>query len=314
MRTVQKIVVSALVLASCSQSESSYDGGHESPKHLLTPAMYLVPDSFDFQGHRGCRGLYPENSLPGFIHALDLGVVTLEMDVVIAAGGEVVVSHEPWFAREICLLPDGREISGQEERALRIFDMSYEEVSKYDCGSTGNPRFPEQLKISVKKPLLSEVIAAAEQHATETGRPLPFYNMETKSTPSGDGIFHPAPDVFAQTLVDAVREAGVASRTTIQSFDVRTLKYLEGKYPELRLALLVENDRGPEVNIDALGFFPHIYSPEYTLVDSGLVRYCKERNIALIPWTVNDPGHMRILIELGVDGIISDYPNRFSHL
>lgn len=313
MQSVSPIVLAAVIAVSCAQS-GPQEKDQVSPENSPSSVMYLSPVSFDYQGHRGCRGLFPENSLPGFMHALDLGVVTLEMDVVVTADGQVVVSHDPWFAHEICLLPDGREIAPEEERSYRIFDMPYEDVARYDCGSLGHPRFPEQRKMEAKKPLLTEVIAAAEKYAAESGRPLPFYNIETKSTPRGDSLFHPTPDVFAQAVVDVVRAEGIGKRTTIQSFDVRTLQYLEGKYPELRLALLVENNWGPEENLKQLGFTPHIYSPEYTLVDAKLVQYCKERKMQLIPWTVNDPEHMRILIELGVDGIISDYPNRFSNL
>lgn len=313
MQSIKAVAFLAICGASCSPGGTEADTENQS--HFeAEPVAYIVPNTFDFQGHRGCRGLLPENSIPGFLHALDLDVVTLEMDVVISADRLVVVSHDPWFSSDICLLPDGREIGDGDERNHLVYQMDFEEVQKYDCGAKGNIRFPEQRKMSVYKPLLSEVLAAAELHARETGRDLPFYNIETKCTPKGDGLFHPEPDEFAQLVVDVVREAGVAQRTTIQSFDNRTLKYLHGKYPELRLALLVENREGPEKNLDALGFLPHIYSPEYTLVDSALVRFCKNRNMLLIPWTVNDADHMRLLIELGVDGIISDYPNRFPHL
>ncbi len=275
---------------------------------------------FDFQGHRGCRGLLPENSIPGFLHALDLGVTTLEMDVVITADGKVILSHEPWFSHEICRRqrsPYGKgsePIDEKDERNHLIYAMTYEETKQYDCGNWGHPKFPEQAPLSVSKPLLSDVIRAADARAAETGRALPFFNIETKSAPQGDGSMHPAPEEFSLLLAETLEELGVADRCIVQSFDVRTLQYFHTHHPEITLALLVENGFSPSENLEILGFTPDIYSPYYHLTDEALVEFCRRQNMKLIPWTVNDAADMRKLIEMGVHGLISDYPDRYTEL
>ncbi len=314
MRLLFGFVVSILAFACAGPERKTADTAHNKQASMESNKVPLTPGSFDFQGHRGCRGLLPENTIPAFLQALDLGVSTLEMDVVITSDSKVILSHEPWFSGEICLDPQGNAISSDQEKSHLIYKMTYEESKAFDCGSIGHPNFPDQRALSASKPLLSDVIAQAEKYAKDTGRELPFYNIETKSTPEGDGLYHPTPDVFAQLLVDEVMKAGIASRTTIQSFDPRTLQYLHGKYPELRLALLIENGYSPEENLANLGFTPHIYSPYYMLVDTALVAFCKSKEMALIPWTVNDAQTMLDLMELGVDGLISDYPDRFPSL
>ena len=266
--------------------------------------------SFDVQGHRGCRGLYPENSIIAMTHALDLGVSTLEMDVVVTADKEVVVSHEPFLSHEICRYEDGTSISQNEERKLNIYAMTYDSLSQFNCGLQPHPRFPKQKKVATKKPLLRALIQASEQHASKTRRPLPFYNIETKSTLHGDQIYHPMPEPFVDLLMEVIEETGISDRTVIQSFDVRTLQVMKREYPDVRLALLVENENEFQSNIDLLGFIPDIYSCDFDLVDRALIEFCKKKKIELIPWTVNEKPDMNRLIDMGVDGIISDYPNR----
>ncbi len=307
-------IACASLFMACSSPTATDDAGTPRSENTAEPVSALLPPYPDYQGHRGCRGLMPENTIPAFIKALDLGVTTLEMDVVITADGETVLSHEPWFSHEICLDPSGNEIAASEEMEHRIYGMTYEEVLRYDCGSKVHPRFPDQEKLKVHKPLLKQVIDAAETHAKAMGREAPFYNIETKCLPQGDGWMHPKPAEFAEAVVEVVEAMGITERTTIQSFDVRTLQHLEGKYPGLRLALLVENNEGPSANLDKLGFTPHIYSPDYTLVNAELVSFCKKQGMQLIPWTVNDTETMRSLLDMGVNGIISDFPDRFSPL
>ncbi|MFM8834550.1 MAG: glycerophosphodiester phosphodiesterase family protein, partial [Cytophagales bacterium] len=129
---------------------------------LIAAQTYLP--KFDVQGHRGARGLKPENTIPAFLTALDYGVTTLELDVVITKDKKVLVSHEPWMFSGICLTPDGNTILGKDEKRYNIYELTYEEVKKFDCGSIGNGHFPEQEKIKISKPLLSDVIVAAETH------------------------------------------------------------------------------------------------------------------------------------------------------
>jgi glycerophosphoryl diester phosphodiesterase len=280
----------------------------------ITPPVGGDSSAFDKQGHRGCRGLMPENTLPAMIKALDLGVTTLEMDIAITKERLPVLSHEPWFAQEITTKPDGQYIGEREERKFVIYWMTYEQVKTFDVGMKPHPRFPHQQKIKAVKPLLADVIDSAESHAASTGRPLPFYNIETKTNPEFDGVFHPKPEEFVDILMTVIKEKAIEKRIIIQSFDFRTLQYLHQKYPEIKTAMLIEDFDKRDLNdqLSALGFTPSIYSPDYSLVTEKLVKRCHQQNIKVIPWTVNDKTSIEKLKAMGVDGIITDYPNLFN--
>lgn len=262
---------------------------------------------FDLQGHRGARGLFPENSIEGFLGALDLQVNTLELDVVISADGQVVVSHEPWIDHLICM--DVNERPVPEGKALNIFKMPYSEVTNYNCGSLPHPNFPQQTKIPTFKPLLSEVILESEKFVREVGREPVWYNIEVKSTPDGDGIFHPAPKEFVALVLDVVQKGGIADRTVIQSFDPRALREVKAAQPSIPVAYLISQTGGFEKDLETLGFTPEILSPYYRLVDEQMVENCHANGIRIIPWTVNEEEEMIQLLKLGVDGLITDYPD-----
>jgi glycerophosphoryl diester phosphodiesterase len=289
-----------------------------SPKHFQSSPLGdggggVGAEMFDKEGHRGCRGLMPENTIPAMIKALDLGVTTLEMDIAITKDKQPVLSHEPWFAQDITTKPDGSYMKDLEERRFVIYWMTYEQVKTFDVGMKPHPRFPRQQKMKVSKPLLSDVIDSCEEHAKATNRALPWYNIETKTDPLLDSVFHPMPVDFVDLLMSVILEKGIGERTIIQSFDFRTLRYLHQKYPSIRTSMLIEgfDKRGVDEQIKALGFTPTIYSPEYTLVDDDLVKKCHQQNIRIIPWTVNDKPTIEKLKQTGVDGIITDYPDLF---
>lgn len=271
------------------------------------------PVNFDKQGHRGARGLMPENTVPAMYKALDLGVTTLEMDVVITRDRQVILSHEPFFSHEITTTEFNDSVSVSQEKGLNIFKMTYEETRRFDVGLKPHRRFPNQEKIAVNKPLLSELIDSVENYCRQKGLVLPQYNVETKSTPFTDNIFHPTPAEFVELVIGVIKTKGIEKRTIIQSFDFRTLQYLHGKYPEIRTAALIEDydKRTFENHLQILGFEPSIYSPHYSLVNEELVKKCHGRNVKVIPWTVNDKSSIDRLRALGVDGIITDYPNLF---
>ena len=272
-------------------------------------AQIYLP-KFDVQGHRGCRGLKPENSLPAFLMALDSGVTTLEMDLAITKDKQIVVSHEPWMLAAICLPPSGKAITVKEEKKYNIFRMTYEEVKQWDCGSRGNERFPEQEKMNVYKPLLSEVIVAVENHIKNFSKYEVDYNIEIKTSPESDDKFHPKPEEFSDLVYNLLDQYLPMERVIIQSFDFRVLKYWHTKYPDIRLAVLIENKKTVDQNIRELGFSPFIYSPDYNLLTKEVVKYCRELKIRVIPWTVNDPTEMKVLKGMGVHGFITDYPDR----
>lgn len=309
MRLVPILLVAAL--AACSPPP---------PVDHARPDLAPLP-TFDVQGHRGARGLAPENTLPAFRRALDLGVPTLELDLAVSADGEVVVSHEPWMDHLICSHPDGRPVSEDEAPLLNLHTMTAAEIARYDCGSRRHPRFPEQQPEPAAKPLLRDVFALAEAYTAERGLPPVFYNVETKSKPGWDNRYALPPDAFVEVIWREVETAGVAERFILQSFDVRTLQVAHGRGLPIRLALLVApghlgapEDGTPESwladGLDRLGFTPDIYSPYFEIVTETVVERAHADGMLVLPWTVNEPDEMARQKAMGVDGIITDYPDR----
>jgi len=276
-------------------------------------AKTSTSDDFDKQGHRGCRGLMPENTIPAMLYALELGVTTLELDVVITKDKQVVVSHEPFFNHDITTKPNGEAVTLAEEKGLNIYQMNYAEVKKYDVGMKVHPRFPQQQKIKAYKPLLNELLDSVAQYMITSKRPHPYFNIEIKCLPIGDHIYHPKPDEFVELLMAVIKEKKLEKQVIIQSFDFRSLQYLHQHYPQIKTAMLIEDfdKRGIEKQIAALGFTPSIYSPHFSLVNETLLTYCRSNKIKLIPWTVNTKEDINRLKNMGVDGIITDYPNLF---
>ncbi len=286
-----------------------------SMKGNLEVTTPLLIDSFDYQGHRGCRGLMPENTIPAFLKAIDLHVTTLEMDAVITKDGQVILSHEPFLNHEITTKPDGSFIDEKDERSYNIYQMTYAETQRYDVGLKPHPRFSQQQKMAAHKPLLSDVIDSAEAKTKALNLPAIYYNIETKTKPETDDMYHPKPKPFVDALMAVIRAKNVEQSVIIQSFDIRTLQYLHVTYPTIKTALLIEDfDKKPfDLQLKNLGFTPTIYSPEQSLVTLALVKKCKDLGVKLIPWTVDDPSKMQALKAMGVDGLISDYPNLYKN-
>ena len=276
----------------------------------LLSSYIMAQSNFDIEGHRGCRGLYPENTIPAFINAVKLGVNTLEMDIIVSKDGQLVISHDPFMNDVICSNPDGSPVTTEQAEKLKIYSLTYEEIKKYDCGMRLNPKFPDQEKMKVYKPRLVDVIDTVEKYVKEHNLPPVHYNIETKSTVKGDDIFHPKPEIFTKLFYDVIKSKGVIDKCILQSFDVRTLQAMHSIDPTVTTALLVENLDGLDKNLKTLGFYPTIYSPYYLLVNKKLVTKCHSLGIKVLPWTVNDEKKMVALKKEGVDGLISDYPDR----
>lgn len=263
---------------------------------------------YDLQGHRGARGLAPENTLSAFRKALEVGVNTLELDIVVSKDGQILVSHEPWMNADICLGAEGEPIEKEKEKTYNIYEMTYEEVKNFDCGSKYNDTFPEQTLETAYKPLLKEVFSMVDSSSRNNGRKI-NYNIELKSLPDGDDMYHPKPEVFVKLVMDLLQQEADLDRITLQSFDFRILQELNKSYPEMRLAVLVYKS-DLESALDQLGFIPEIYSPYFPLVNKNLIEVVHSKGMEIIPWTVNEPEQMKILLKLGVDGLITDYPDR----
>jgi glycerophosphoryl diester phosphodiesterase len=275
---------------------------------LINLANVNAQFSYDLQGHRGARGLMPENTIPAMIKALDLGVTTLELDLAVTKDGEVVVSHEPYMNPVICLTPDGKEIAAGD-KTYNIFQMDFSEVIQFDCGSKFHSGFPQQVKFHVSKPRLSDLIDVVEKYVSDMGLTKPNYNIEIKSSPEGDGVYHPAPKEFSDLVYHLINEKLDWNRVNIQSFDFRVLQYMHQAYPEVTLAMLVETAGKPAEQLAELGFEPEIYSPYFAALTKETVDQFHQKGMKVIPWTVNSTEQMERLLNMGVDGIITDYPN-----
>lgn len=270
--------------------------------------MKSSTNNFDFQAHRGGRGLMPENTIPAMLSVMDNDkVTTLEMDLAVTKDKQVVVSHDPTLNPIITTKADGTYIKANE---FTIYQMDYVQLQKFDVGLKVHPVYPQQKKLAAAIPTLNDLVDSVELKGKSLGRQM-FYNIEIKSVDGKDVIEHPAPDEFVELVVNIIKQKNIVTRTTIQSFDLRPLKVLHQKYPTIQIAYLVEGKGAGDVKmkIDLLGYKPNIYSPEYKYVTKETVEYCHANNMKIIPWTVNTKTEMDTLIALGVDGLITDYPN-----
>lgn len=290
MKNLILCLMSLLILAACED-----------------PTMEQVT----IQGHRGCRGLLPENSIPAFLKAVDLGVSTLEMDVVISADHQVVVSHEPFFNPEICTHPDGSPISEGEAEALMIYGMRLDSVQLYPCGHIPHPRFPDQESIEYRKPSLKECLSEVLEYCKTKNKAIPELNIEAKSVEELYGKLQPEPQVFAELLLDELAEINWPAKLSLQSFDMNMLKALRERSIENRLVCLNEDEaKSLDELINMLGFTPEVYSPDFQLVDRELVEKCDEMGITLSVWTVNEAEDISRMLDLEIRDIITDFPDR----
>ncbi|MVM33475.1 glycerophosphodiester phosphodiesterase [Spirosoma sp. HMF4905] len=279
---------------------------------LLCAHTLFAQSKFDRQGHRGARGLMPENTIPAMKKALDLGVQTLEMDAVISKDKQVVVSHDTYMSSEIALKPDGTPVTAEEQKSINLYQLTYADIKKFDVGSKPHPQFAQQQKFKAYKPLLSELIDSVETYAKAKGLPMPMYNIEIKSAPAGDGVSHPEPKEFVDLVLAVCQSKNLGKRLTIQSFDARPLQLIHQQFPNISLSYLTANTKSLTENLATLGFTPHTYSPYYKSVTAETVKSCHQQGMVIIPWTVNTKAEIEGLRQLGVDGIISDYPNLFN--
>ena len=309
---------------------------------FLCLAAYAGP-GFDLQGHRGARGLAPENTLPAFAKALSIGVTTLEMDAAITKDDVVVVSHDPALNPAITRGPDGAWIAAPRGPLIR--DTTFAELQRYDVGrlngeSAYAKSYPDQVPVDgTRIPRLSEVFDLVKR----SGNTEVQFDIETKVFPlaPGDTI---APEPFALRLIAEIRRAGMERRTMIQSFDWRTLQVVRKSAPEIRTVYLtirrpsLDNmctgaAKGkPQAPISECGDSPwtagiqlreqgsipkmvkaaggDVWSPFFGDLDEAQVREGQALGLRVIPWTVNTPADIAKVLDLGVDGIISDRPDR----
>ncbi|RAJ75664.1 glycerophosphoryl diester phosphodiesterase [Chitinophaga dinghuensis] len=276
---------------------------------LLTTQAF-AQSTLDVQAHRGGMGLMPENTIPAMINAVKLGARTLELDCIISADNKVVVSHDAYMSAAFMRKPDGADITKEEQKSLILFSMPYDSIRKYDAGTKPYERFPQQAKFKTYRPLLSELIDSVEAYVKKNHLKPVYYNIETKSELNGDGRLNPTPDVFTALVMGVINQKKIASRVTIQSFDPRTLQVLHKTFPKQKTAWLIANKDSFADNIKTLGFTPSVYSPAFQLVTADLIKEAHALKVEVLPWTVDEVVDMKRMIDLGVDGIITNYPDR----
>lgn len=265
-------------------------------------------------GHRGARGLLPENTIPAMIKAMELGVDALEFDVVISGDRQVVVSHEAFMSHETCLDPKGNSIPEADEKNHNIYQMDYATVKSYDCGMQPHPNFPDQQKVAAHKPRLADLIDQLDHWALEHDVRPPFFSIEVKSSTEAVGISQPPAAEFSRLVIEVLRDKGVIGRSNIQSFDINVLEACKEQAPELALVYLIRSDPDFRANMEKISFVPNTYGPDFKLVNAELIAYAKEVGMKVIPWTVNEESDIKRLVDLGVDGLVSDYPDRLHRL
>ncbi|HLT86520.1 MAG TPA: glycerophosphodiester phosphodiesterase family protein [Sphingobacterium sp.] len=268
---------------------------------------------FSYEGHRGARGLYPENSIGAMKTAIDLSkVTTLEMDCHITKDNKVVVYHDHYLNPKFVQYTNGKPLSGKDNKGI-IYHYNYTDLAQFDIGSKFYEDFPEQKKVPTGIALLSDLIDEAESYAKEKRSTPMFYNIETKSKEGKDGEYHPNPQEFSDLLLQVIIDKGIASRTVIQSFDKRTIQYINRVYPQIKTSFLIGggNTKSIKELVKELGYSPFIISPHFSLVTPNFVKDAHKAGIKIVPWTVNDKKEIERLEALQVDGIISDYPNLF---
>ncbi len=255
--------------------------------------------TIEIQGHQGARAKLPGNTLPSFEYALSKGVDVLELDVVVSKDRKLVVDHDHFLGKDYCLSPDGKPLLED----VPIISLNYDEIKKYDCGSLTQKRFPEQRPVpKTPRPLLEDVISLVKK----SGRDKVMLNIETKLAP-GLEKYCVSPREFAELLVTALRKENFIDRAFIQSFDYRTLLEAKKLYPKAKLVALFEGNLVDYAKT-AISVGAETISPNYQWITKEDVRRIRNQGIRVIPWTANSKEDIQTLIDMNVDGIISDDP------
>jgi len=257
---------------------------------LLLMPLYASPRIL-VHGHRGARAIYPENTIPAFKYAIDLGVDYLEMDVAVTKDNVLVISHDPHINGEICTGP---------HPGIAIHELTLKELREYDCGALKNPHFPKQHPVpGTRIPTLDEVLSLGEGNSVQ-------FNIETKSFLDHPELT-PTPDVFARMMLDVIRKHKLESRSIVQSFDFRTLRAMKILAPDIRLSALWEGQARPFTDI-AHEAGAGIVSPAFKLATPEQVKAAHAAHLEVVPWTADTPEDWQRLIDAGVDAIITDDP------
>ena len=302
---------------------------------LITSSLSGCASTFDLQGHRGARGLMPENTLPAFAKALEIGVTTLELDTLVTKDGVVVISHDAMLNPDLVRLPGGKWLEAPVNIGPSIFSLTFAELQQYDVGrlkpgTKYAERYPQQLAVDgTRIPRLAELFAQVRQSGNERVR----FNIETKISPF-ERDATPGPEAFVDALLSVITAEKMRSRVTIQSFDWRTLKIVQQRAPDIPTVYLSAqqkfldtiNAEGREgsawtagLNVREFGGSVArmvkaaggaVWAPYFGDIDQAKVLDAQALDLKVIVWTVNSTADIERMLDWKVDGIISDYPNR----
>lgn len=257
-----------------------------------------------YYGHRGCRGLYPENTLPGFQKALTYDVDGIEWDVVVSKDGQLVISHEPYFEAKYCLTKDGKELNSKEGKQLNFYQLTADEIATIDCGSKFYKSFPEQEKIKAYKPTVKEAFKTLSLGNADI-------LFEVKSEAPDYGVYQPEPKEFAKLIADEISDFEKKEQIIFMSFDPILLNELHEILPMHRYVYLTYH---PFTSIHKflgeINFTPFALGMYHVTITKKDVRLLHEKEIQAFAWTVNSQKVQDKMIRYGVDGIITDYPDR----
>lgn len=255
----------------------------------------------EVQGHRGARARFPENTLPAFEHAVQVGADVLELDLVVSKDDRLIIGHDPILDPALCRRADGPIPPGLAVRSLRS-----SELFALDCGSQRHPRFPKQgLVAGAKMPALEELLVWLKSSKLPGAKSIRL-NLEAKSEPTRPDL-QPEPEVFAGLILQALKVHGFLDRVVIQSFDYRILAAVQRQAPQVPTAILISENLLPLVPV-ARATGARIVSPNHEWVTEALVKALHEAGVKVVPWTANTPEVWERLIAWNVDGIITDDP------
>jgi glycerophosphoryl diester phosphodiesterase len=267
------------------------------------PAFFKV-------GHRGTRGLMPENTIPAMEKGIEVGANTVELDVHITKDGKVLVYHDESFNPDYTSMPDGSDIPRDQRKKYTFYQMDYPEIRRFIIGRKDYPAYPQQQRMDCYTPLLSEMIDSVEAFTKARHLPPVYWLVEIKSKEKTDGFEQPAPEEYMKILLPVLASKRLGHRLIVQSFDMRPLQVIHRLRPKIRLGFLTDDKNASfDENIAHLGFVPAFYNPNFHLVTPELVKQCHDKKILIEPWTVNTAELVQQMKGMGVDGIISDYPN-----
>jgi len=262
----------------------------------------------EIHGHRGDRGNFPENTIPAFLSAIRKGADAIELDVVVSKDKKVVVSHEVYMNSEFMLRPNGTNILKSEEKNFNLYKMNSKEIREFDAGSKTNEKFLQQKKIKTYKPLLTEVLEVVETFLQKKKLPPIIYNIELKSELEEYGNSQPHPKEFVNLVFDILLQQKIHDRFILQSFDINVLEEIYKTHPMTTISYLVEKG-DMQANLKRLSFTPNIYCPHFKLIkDKHFVEEVHSQQMKLNTWTVNQPKAIKQMLDFGVDGIITDFP------